>query len=92
MGLKWLKNFFKKGIACNNNTSDIVTVDTTFVYVPKFSELDENEQAIVLEHLKKLNSDEYKATLKYSHDLIDISNRERMILDIITKNRSQNLM
>lgn len=77
----WIKKIFTKKSILNNNTSGIATIDTSFVYVPKYEELSEDEKECALEDLKILmNDDSYETLLKYSNDLVDISNRERFIL------------
>ena len=82
MKFDWLKKLFKKKIKENNKTSDVSTIDTSLVYVPKFEELTKEAQDEVLKELEALNKDdkEYEKLLKYTSELDNVSNRERSVL------------
>ena len=81
MNFGWIKKIFNKKILFDNKTSDISTIDTSLVFVPKFKDLTDKEKTEVLKELKELNkNNDYNTLLKFSSDLVDISNRERFIL------------
>ena len=85
MNFNWLKNLFKKN-KFESNTSDISTIDTSFIRVPKLSELNKESKKIVLSYLDKLNSNNYENLVKYSDDLLKQANIEREVL-LRTMNR-----
>ena len=75
MNFGWIKRFFKKKNLSNTNTSDLATIDTSFIRIPKLSELsDENVNydadkcgltiVHVLEEIDKLNNSKRKVLLK----------------------------
>ena len=81
MNFGWIKKLLNKKIEFNNETSDVATIDTSLVFVPKFKDLTDEEKIEVLKELNELNNNnDYNTLLKFSSDLVDISNRERFIL------------
>ena len=79
MDFSWIKKLFKKNEP-RITTSDIATIDTSFIRVPKLSKLSKEEQEIVLEFYNKLVAGSDEDLVKYSNDLLDKANIEREIL------------
>ena len=68
MDFNWIKTIFKKKQPINNSV-DITTIDTSFIHIPKFSELSKTDQDKVLDYYHKLNLDNYDILVKYSDDI-----------------------
>ena len=80
MDFGWLKRIFKKKNLSNVNTSDLATIDTSFIRVPKLSKLSKEEKEKVLDFYNKLISDDDINLVKYSNDLLEKANTEREML------------
>ena len=80
MDFGWLKRLFKKKNLSNGNTSDLATIDTSFIRVPKLSKLSKEEKEKVLDFYNKLISDDDINLVKYSNDLLEKANTEREML------------
>ena len=76
MDFGWLKRIFKKKNLSYTNTSDISTIDTSFICVPKLSELSDENKLLVKKYLQEIRTDEYESVLKYSEELLNKSNSE----------------
>lgn len=80
MDFGWLKKFFKKNNLSNTNTSELATIDTSFIRAPKLSKLSKDEKERVLEFYNKLKSGSDIDLVKYSNDLLEKANTEREML------------
>lgn len=80
MDFGWLKRIFKKNNLSNTNTSDLATIDTSFIRAPKLSKLSKSEKERVLEFYNKLKSGSDIDLVKYSNDLLEKANTEREML------------
>ncbi len=80
MEFNFFKRIFKRNIDEQNKTSDVATIDTSFIRVPKLSQLSKENKEKVLERFRELNLENYESILKFSDDLIDPINKERIIL------------
>ena len=76
MNFGWIKNHFKKKNLSNINTGEISTIDTSFICVPKLSELSDESKLLVKKYLQELKYDDYESVLKYSDELLNKSNKE----------------
>ena len=80
MDFGWLKKIFRKKNLSNTNTSDLATIDTSFIRAPKLSKLSKEEKEKVLEFYNKLKSGSGIDLVKYSNDLLEKANTEREML------------
>ena len=67
----------QKNSMCDSICNDISTIDTSFISVPKISELNLESKEKVYFYLSKLNYDNYESITKYSDSLLNESNKER---------------
>ena len=75
MNFGWIKKLFNK----QKNTG-ISTIDTSFVVVPKLSELSENNKKIVKSYIKNIDIKNYESILKYSESLVEKNNVNKELL------------
>ena len=80
MDFGWLKKIFRKKNLSNTNTSDLATIDTSFIRAPKLLKLSKEEKEKVLEFYNKLKSGSDIDLIKYSNDLLEKANTEREML------------
>ena len=80
MNFGWLKRILKQKNLSNANTSDLATIDTSFIRIPKLSKLSKEEKEKVLYFYNKLLSDDDINLVKYSNDLLERANTEREML------------
>lgn len=80
MNFGWIKRLFIKKVNPNNNTSDMVTIDTSFIRVPKLSKLSKQDRKKVSEYIEEIKvlqaEHPHKLVLKYGSDLLNKSNSE----------------
>ena len=76
MIIGWIKNLFKKKNLTNTTASGISTIDTSFIRVPKLSELSSEDRQLVKQYIQELKYDDYESVLKYSDELLNKSNNE----------------
>ena len=76
MDFSWIKRLFK--IKSTTNVSDvgISTIDTSFIKVPRLSDLSKENQDKVMEYFNEIKYDNYETIVKYSDSLLERSNRE----------------
>ena len=79
MDFGWLRKLLKKNNS-NNTTSNLATIDTSFIRVPKLSKLSKKDQEKVLDFYNKLVSGCDEDLVKYSNDLLERANNERELL------------
>lgn len=79
MGFGFLSKIFKNN-QHKPNTSEIATIDTSFLHISKFKDLSEEEQKIVLNNLERLKLENYEDLVKYSDELVEKANLERELL------------
>ena len=79
MNFGWLRKLLKKNNS-NNTTSNLATIDTSFIRVPKLSKLSKKDQEKVLDFYNKLVSGCDEDLVKYSNDLLERANNERELL------------
>ena len=73
MNFGWL-NFMKKRKIINKNTSEIATIDTSFIRVTNLSELNCESVIELNKILSKLDYNNYESIVKYSNELLNKSN------------------
>ena len=76
MIISWIKTLFKKKNLDYTTTSDISIIDTSFIRVPKLSELSSEDRQLVKQYIQELKYDDYESVLKYSDELLNKSNNE----------------
>ncbi len=76
MDFSWIKRLFKIKSTTNNSDVGISTIDTSFINVPKLSDLSKENQDKVMEYFNEINYDNYETIVKYSDDLLGKSNKE----------------
>lgn len=79
MNFGWIKKQIKKIKSLKKITSDLALIDTSFICVPKLSNLNQNDKERVLDFYNKLISKDIDL-VKYSSDLLDKANSESEML------------
>ncbi len=86
MGISWFKKLFKRNKKKETTTSEVATLDTSLLKVPKFNQLNDEAKKEVLELFRGINYDNYDSILKYSETILNKSNIE---LEILIKTMSR---
>lgn len=76
MNFNWLKRLFKIKTSTNNNDVGISTIDTSFIKVPRLSDLSKENQDKVMEYFNEIKYENYETIVKYGESLLEKSNQE----------------
>ena len=76
MNFSWIKRLFKIKSSTNGSDVGISTIDTSFIKVPKLSDLSKDNQDKVMEYFNEIKYDNYSTIVKYSDSLLEKSNKE----------------
>lgn len=76
MDFGWIKKLFKNKTDINSNSLGISTIDTSFIKVPKLSDLSKENQNKVMKYFNEINYNNYETIVKYGDSLLEKSNKE----------------
>ena len=76
MNFNWIKKLFKINSNNKGDSFGISTIDTSFIKVPKLSDLSKENQDKVMEYFNEIKYENYETIIKYGDSLLEKSNKE----------------